>query len=65
MIGVSVKINKAWIYIILICLVFLILGDCYEISFSLFIGVVGISAGIVCLLCELIIQLIRNQNVRK
>ena len=34
------KVNKAWIYIILICLAFLIHGEYYKTYFSLFVGFV-------------------------
>ncbi|AXN65152.1 hypothetical protein LLT5_02430 [Lactococcus cremoris subsp. cremoris TIFN5] len=57
------KVNKAWIYIILICLAFLIHGEYYKTYFSLFVGFVGVSAGL--LLCEVIIQILRNQRIKK
>ncbi|MCT4465696.1 hypothetical protein FIB47_09170 [Lactococcus cremoris] len=63
--GGNVKVNKAWIYIILICLAFLIHGEYYKTYFSLFVGFVGASAGLLCILCEVIIQILRNQRIKK
>lgn len=63
--GRNVKVNKVWIFIILICLVFFIHGECYKIYFSLFIGLVGISASIICMLSDFILQFLINQKIKK
>lgn len=59
------KVNKAWIYIILICLAFLIHGEYYKTYFSLFVGFVGVSAGLLCILCEVIYPNIKKSKNKK
>lgn len=63
--GRIVKVNKVWFLIILICLVFFIHGEYYKIYISLFIGLVGISASIICMLSDFILQFVRNQRIKK
>lgn len=61
-IGVYVKVNKIWILIILVCLFFSIYGHYNQNYFFLFVGIVGACAGIICMLCEMLIQILRNQK---
>ncbi|PFG89525.1 hypothetical protein BW154_08650, partial [Lactococcus lactis] len=32
--------------------------------FFLFVGIVGACAGIICMLCEMLIQILRNQKIK-